>query len=103
MYAARSPLTHAARIRTPLLLLHAEEDHNCPVGQSEELYSALIRLGRPVRFLRARSLGHLMNFTGGGRFRLARAAAIDDWLDRWLRHPRPTDHAPGTTREGDPR
>lgn len=89
LYAARSPLTHAARIRTPLLLLHAEEDHNCPVGQSEELYAALIRLGRPVRFLRARGLGHLMNFTGGGRFRLARAAAIDDWLDRWLR---PTDH-----------
>jgi dipeptidyl aminopeptidase/acylaminoacyl peptidase len=103
MYAARSPLTHAARIRTPLLLLHAEEDHNCPVGQSEELYAALIRLGRPVRFLRARGLGHLMNFTGGGRFRLARAAAIDDWLDRWLRHPRPTDQAPGTTGEGDPR
>jgi dipeptidyl aminopeptidase/acylaminoacyl peptidase len=85
MYAARSPLTHAGRIRTPLLLLHAEEDHNCPVAQSEELYSALARLGRPVRFLRARDLGHLMNFTGGGRFRLARAAAIDDWLDRWLR------------------
>jgi dipeptidyl aminopeptidase/acylaminoacyl peptidase len=89
LYAARSPLTHAARIRTPLLLLHAEEDHNCPVGQSEELYSALTRLGHPVRFLRARGLGHLMNFTGGGRFRLARAAAIDDWLDR---HLRPTDH-----------
>ncbi len=82
---ARSPVTHVARIRTPLLLLHAEEDHNCPIAQSEELYAALARLGRPVRFLRARRLGHLMNFTGGGRFRLARAAAIDDWLDRWLR------------------
>lgn len=83
-YVERSPLFHAGAIRTPLLLLHAEEDHNCPIAQSEELYSALIRLGRPVRFLRARGLGHLMNFTGSGRFRLARAAAIDDWLDRHL-------------------
>ncbi len=94
-YADRSPLTHADRIRTPLLLLHAEEDHDCPVAQSEELYSALVRLGRPVRFLRARGVGHLMNFTGGGRFRLARAAAIDDWLDRWLRA------TPDTTHRGD--
>jgi len=89
LYLERSPLTHADRIRTPLLLLHAEEDHNCPIAQSEELYSALVRLGRPVRFLRARGVGHLMNFTGSGRFRLARAAAIDEWLDRWLR---PTPH-----------
>ena len=83
-YARRSPLTYADRIHTPLLLLHAEEDHNCPIGQSEELYSALVRLGRPVRFLRARGLGHLMNFTGGGRFRLARSAAIDAHLDTCL-------------------
>ncbi|MFN8623631.1 MAG: S9 family peptidase [Chloroflexota bacterium] len=86
-YVDRSPLFRADRIHTPLLLLHAEEDHNCPIAQSEELYSALARLGRPVRFVRARGVGHLMNFFGSGRFRLARAGAIDEWLDRWLAGP----------------
>lgn len=84
-YLARSPLVLADRIRTPLLLIHAEHDRSCPLSQSAELFTALRALGRPVRFLVARGEGHLMNFTGGSRFRSARAAAIDDWLDRHLR------------------
>lgn len=83
-YIERSPLAHAHAIHTPLLLLHAELDRNCPPSQSSELFTALRRLGREVRYLRARDVGHLMNFTGGPAFRAARAAAIDDWLDRHL-------------------
>ena len=86
-YLDRSPITHADAIRTPLLLLHAELDRNCPPSQSSELFTALRRLGRRVRYLRARDVGHLMNFTGGTAFRAARAAAIDDWLDRYLLPP----------------
>jgi len=80
----RSPLVHADAIRTPLLLLHAELDRNCPPSQSSELFTALRRLGRTVRYLRARETGHLMNFTGSAAFRAARADAIDAWLDTWL-------------------
>ena len=36
-----SPLSHASRIRTPVLILHGEEDTNVPVGQAVALHRAL--------------------------------------------------------------
>jgi dipeptidyl aminopeptidase/acylaminoacyl peptidase len=83
-YVERSPLRHADRIHTPLLLIHAELDQGCTIAQSEQLFVALRGLGRTVRMVRAPGEGHLMNLHGSARFRLARAAAIDDWLDRFL-------------------
>lgn len=93
-YVARSPLVHADAIRTPLLLLHAELDRNCPPSQSTEIFTALRSLGRTVRYLRARDVGHLMNLTGSAAFRAARAAAIDDWLDRFLADDAPAFRHP---------
>ncbi|WP_329047084.1 prolyl oligopeptidase family serine peptidase [Amycolatopsis sp. NBC_01488] len=38
---ANSPLTHAAKIRTPVLILHGEDDTNVPLSQAELLHRAL--------------------------------------------------------------
>jgi dipeptidyl aminopeptidase/acylaminoacyl peptidase len=83
-YVERSAIRHADRITTPLLLLHAELDQNVPVGQSEQLYAALVRLGRPVRFVRAPGEGHLMNLDGSARFRLERMALVESFLAQHL-------------------
>jgi dipeptidyl aminopeptidase/acylaminoacyl peptidase len=37
----RSPLTHAHKVRTPTLLLHATGDRRCPVAMSKMFYRAL--------------------------------------------------------------
>jgi hypothetical protein len=37
VYVASSPIAAADRIRTPLLLIHADLDRNCPIGQSEQM------------------------------------------------------------------
>src|SRR5439155_4844664 len=42
-YLAHSPLTHAPRVRAPLLLYHGEADLRCPVEQSEQMFTALRR------------------------------------------------------------
>jgi dipeptidyl aminopeptidase/acylaminoacyl peptidase len=55
---AASPLTHAADIRAPLLLAHAENDTNVVIGGTEQLCETLTELGRTVRFIRL-SGGHL--------------------------------------------
>jgi dipeptidyl aminopeptidase/acylaminoacyl peptidase len=36
-----SPITHAGRIRTPVLILHGEDDPNVPLSQAELLHRAL--------------------------------------------------------------
>lgn len=36
-----SPITYASRIRTPVLIVHGEDDTNVPVGQARFLHRAL--------------------------------------------------------------
>lgn len=88
-YRALSPLTYASAVRTPLLMIHAEQDTNCPVGQSEELRAALRAQAEPVEaeLVRIPGEGHMMNLVGAPSRRLSRAAALDAWLARWLDGP----------------
>jgi len=51
LYVGQSPLFHADKIYTPLLLLHGSLDDNVPVGESIQMYNALRILGRPVEFI----------------------------------------------------
>jgi len=83
-YVAASPLTLADQIRTPLLLIHSELDRNCPIDQSEQMLVALRQLGRVAELVRLDGEGHLVNLVGRPSRRLARARAVDEWLDRYL-------------------
>ena len=83
-YRALSPITNVDAIHTPLLLIHAEQDATCPIGQSEELLAALRARGREAALVRISGEGHLMNLIGAPSHRLQRAAALDAWLERWL-------------------
>ena len=85
VYRRLSPLTYVERVRTPLLLIHAELDCNCPIGQSEELFTALTRLGRDVALARIPGEGHLMNLVGKPSRRQQRTATLDAWLARYLK------------------
>ena len=40
-----SPISYAARVRTPVLILHGEQDTNVPVSQAEFFHRALRRFG----------------------------------------------------------
>ena len=83
-YAAASPLLAADQIETPLLLIHAELDQNCPIAQSEQLLAALRQRGAIAELVRLTGEGHLVNLNGRPSRRLARARAVDAWLDRYL-------------------
>jgi dipeptidyl aminopeptidase/acylaminoacyl peptidase len=76
----RSPLMHASSISTPLLLIHGELDQRCPIEQSEQLFAALRRRGVDVVFLRFPGESHGMASAGRPDRRVARLAAILDWL-----------------------
>jgi len=53
-----SPLTHAAAVTAPLLLVHGASDTNVPPSESIQMHTALERLGRPVKLLMFDDDGH---------------------------------------------
>ena len=83
-YIERSPLTYAKDIVTPLLIIHSEEDLRCPIEQGEQLFVALKKLGREVRFVRFPGENHEMSRSGRPRHRLERFRHILDWFGSYL-------------------
>lgn len=51
MVTEQSPITYIKNIKTPLLLIHSEEDYRCPIEQSEQLFVGLKTLDRTVEFV----------------------------------------------------
>ncbi len=85
LYRARSPLTYARNIRTPLLLLHGEMDLRCPIEQAEQLFVQLRRLGKTeVELVRFPEESHNLSRSGRPDRRLERLRRIVDWFDRHL-------------------
>ena len=56
----RSPLTGAARVRTPLLLYHGESDLRVPISQSEAFLAAITAAGGDAELLRVPGEGHVL-------------------------------------------
>ena len=81
---ARSPISYAGRVTAPVLLLHGEADARCPVGQSEEYFVALKRLGKTVEFVRFPDSNHSFPRTGHPRMREEYLARLVRWFDQWL-------------------
>ncbi len=77
---AQSPLKHVANVATPLLIVHAEEDHRCPIEQAEQFFTALRVLGKDVAFIRFPEEGHDLSRSGRPDRRVQRLEAILDWF-----------------------
>ncbi len=58
LYVDQSPLYNADKIHTPILFLHGDADHNVPVGESIQMYTALKLLDRPTAFVAVKDQDH---------------------------------------------
>jgi dipeptidyl aminopeptidase/acylaminoacyl peptidase len=54
----RSALKHVARVRTPTMLVHGENDNDVPIGESEQFYVALKDVGVEAVMVRYPREGH---------------------------------------------
>ena len=79
-----SPLTYAANIRTPLLIVHSEDDLRCPIEQAEQLFVALKKRRKEVLFVRFPQENHEMSRAGKPRHRLERFRHLLDWFGKYL-------------------
>jgi dipeptidyl aminopeptidase/acylaminoacyl peptidase len=51
IYWKRSPMAYIHKANTPSLIIHGKDDTRVPIGQSQELYTALKHKGVPVEFV----------------------------------------------------
>ncbi len=90
LYIDQSPLFHADKVVTPLLLLHGGSDTNVPPGESDQMYTALKILGREVEYLRFAGQNH---FIIDYKKRKIWNDAIISWFDKYLKEePQWWDH-----------
>jgi dipeptidyl aminopeptidase/acylaminoacyl peptidase len=76
-----SPLHHARNVKTPILILHSEQDLRCPMEQAEQWYVALKRLGVETKFVRFPDENHDLSRSGKPKHRLERLQHLIGWFD----------------------
>ena len=77
----RSPLTYVPKVKTPLLILHAERDLRCPIEQAEQFFIAPRWHGVETTFVRVPEDNHDLTRAGKPRNRVEHARRIADWFD----------------------
>jgi len=82
---SKSPIRYVKNCKTPTLILHQEADHRCPIEQAEQLYTALVVLGVPTKFVRFPGENHEMPRAGQPQRRINRMKHILDWFGRYLK------------------
>lgn len=83
LYVDQSPLYLADRITTPLLFLHGASDHNVPVGESIQMFTALKLLGRPTAFVAVADQDHhILDYEK----RVKWQDTIFAWFEKYLKH-----------------
>jgi len=87
LYQEQSPLYHADKIKTPLLLLHGSADTNVPIGESIQMFTALKMMGKEVEFIRIEGENHsVRNFNRKMEWQRTILAFFAKYLkadDRW--------------------
>ncbi|OLP63502.1 hypothetical protein BACPU_31560 [Bacillus pumilus] len=80
----RSPLKYVKQVKTPLLILHSDEDYRCPVDQAEQLFVALKELGKDTRLVKFPKASHDLSRSGHPSQRIQRLTLIHEWFQEKL-------------------
>ncbi len=82
-YVTMSPITHAANVTSPILLVHHENDLRCPISQSEQYFVTLKAMGKEVEFLRIAEASHGIVPPARAHAEVIGLEAALDWFARW--------------------
>lgn len=84
-YMHMSPINYVQTMRTPLLIIHSDQDLRCPIEQAEQLFTALKYLGRDVLLVRFDGQSHGLSRGGHPHSRLERLRHIQAWFAKYLK------------------
>lgn len=78
----QSPLAYVAHVTTPILVLHSEADHRCPIEQAEQWFVAIKKLGRAdTKLVRFPQESHELSRSGRPDRRVRRLEEIYGWFE----------------------
>jgi dipeptidyl aminopeptidase/acylaminoacyl peptidase len=83
IFADKSPLYNADKVKTPLLLLHGEADVNVPELESEQMFTALRVQGKEVALVKFPGEDH--GIAGKPENYLAHREMTLEWFDKYLK------------------
>lgn len=78
-----SPLAYAHNIKTPLLIIHSENDFRVPISEGEQLFAYVRRSGGTVRMIRFPREGHELSRSGEPEHRVSSLQHMIDWFDQY--------------------
>jgi dipeptidyl aminopeptidase/acylaminoacyl peptidase len=84
MYDTLSPIRYADRVETPTLIVQSEEDHRTPMTDAEQWFTALVKRGIPVEFVRYPRSNHDLSRTGEPWLLVDRLGRLRQWFSHWL-------------------
>ena len=83
-FLERSPMHYLAKIETPLMVIHSEEDWRTPIGQGEIMFRGLKAQHKPAVMVRFPGENHELSRSGTPSRRVQRIGHIVKWFDHWL-------------------
>jgi len=77
------PLVHVKNMKTPLLIIHSENDFRVPIGGAEQLFWLGKRYGKVVELVRYPREGHELSRSGEPRHIIDRINRIINWIKKY--------------------
>jgi dipeptidyl aminopeptidase/acylaminoacyl peptidase len=78
-----SPLAYAHQIKTPLLVIHSENDFRVPISDGEQLFAYVRRSGGTVQMVRFPRDGHELSRSGEPEHRVSSLTHMIDWFNKY--------------------
>jgi dipeptidyl aminopeptidase/acylaminoacyl peptidase len=83
-YLEHSPVTHLHKATTPSLILVSEGDDRCPIGQAEQVFATLKKIGVEAEFVRYPGGSHGMPWVGHPAYMVDYHERICAWFEQRL-------------------
>lgn len=83
----RSPMKYADKIKTPLLVLHSEEDYRCWLTEGIQMFTSLKTNNVPAKMVMFHGENHELSRSGKPKNRVKRLKEITEWMVKYISTP----------------
>ncbi len=84
-YEKCSPITYYKNVKTPVLIIHSENDLRCSIEQAEQMFAMLKSMKKTVEMVRFPEEPHGLSRHGRPDRRVARLEWINKWFKKYLK------------------